>query len=190
MSKSFGAVARALKSIEEFSRDDRDAVLAFLKADRTRETAVREGASTAVAVLGDRGFTWPEFDRWQAIFAASGTFPARWKGLHEAPRGQTSASAAYRLRKMELLLEWLDTLGRGAAALHHYTRQGMRARIVQQGDALRCPVCELFNGREVRRGETMPPIHPGCRCVLVALTTVALAEQVGPRTRHRLRSLS
>src|SRR5262249_57962933 len=85
---------------------------------------------------------------------------------------------------MELLLEWLDTLRRGATALHHYTRQGIRARIVQQGDRLRCPVCELFNGREVRRGsDTMPPIHPGCRCVLVALTAVPLADQMGARAR-------
>jgi len=191
VSKSFGAVARALDSIQDFSGDDRDAVVAFLKAGRTREDAVREGASTAVSALGDRGFTWPEFDRWQAIFAASGTFPARWNGLHEVPSPQTSAaSAAYRLRKMELLLEWLDTLHRGAAALHHYTRQGMRARIVQQGDRLRCPVCELFNGLEVRRAsDTMPPIHPGCRCVLVALT-VPLAEQMGARARQRLHSPS
>ena len=192
VSKSFGAVARALDSIQDFSGDDRAEVVEFLKAGRTREAAVRGGASTAVTALGDRGFRWPEFDRWQAIFAASGTFPARWTGLHEVPSSQMlAASAAYRLRKMELLLEWLDTLRRGATALHHYTRQGIRARIAQQGDRLRCPVCELFNGREVRRGsDTMPPIHPGCRCVLVALTAVPLAEQMGARARQRLRSPS
>jgi hypothetical protein len=113
------------------------------------------------------------------------------KGLHEVPSPGTSpaANAAYRLRKVDLLLEWLDTLRRGATALHHYTRQGMRARIVQQGDGLRCPVCESFNGREVRDGrDTMPPIHPGCRCVLMAATAVPLDEQTGPRARHRLRA--
>src|SRR5215468_10342860 len=78
VSKSFGAVARALDSIQDFSGDDRAEVVEFLKAGRTREAAVRGGASTAVTALGDRGFRWPEFDRWQAIFAASGTFPARW----------------------------------------------------------------------------------------------------------------
>src|SRR5262245_26901417 len=192
VSKSFGAVARALDSIQDFSGDDRAEVVEFLKAGRTREAAARGGALIAVTALGDRGFRWPEFDRWQAIFAASGTFPARWTGLHQVPSSQMSAaSAAYRLRKMELLLEWLDTLRRGATALHHYTRQGMRARIVQQGDRLRCPVCELFNGREVRLGsDTMPPIHPGCRCVLVALTAVPVAEQTGARARQRLRSPS
>ena len=144
-----------------------------------------------MTVLGERGFTWPEFDRWQAIFAASGTFPTRWKGLHEVPSSRTTAAAnaAYRLRKLDLLLEWLDTLRRGATALHHYTRQGMRARIVQQGDGLRCPVCESLNGREVGRGsDPLPPIHPGCRCVLMAVPVVTLDEAMAPRARQRLRS--
>lgn len=190
MSKSFDAVASALESIQGFSHDEREAVVEFLKVGRTRVAAGGEGA-TAVTALGDRGFTWPEFDRWQAIFAASGTFPARWKDLHEVPSPRTSpaTSAAYRLRKMDLLLEWLETLRRGAMALHHYTRQGRRARIVQQGDGLRCPVCESLNGREVRHGrDTMPPIHPGCRCVLMAVTVVPLDEQMGPRARQRLRA--
>jgi hypothetical protein len=190
VSKAFDAVAMALASIQGFAEDEREAVVEFLKVGRTRVAARREGA-TAVPVLGDRGFTWPEFDRWQAIFAASGTFPARWQGLHEVPSPWTSptASTAYRVRKLDLLFEWLDTLRRGATALHHYTRQGMRARIVQQGDGLRCPVCESWNGREVRRGsETVPPIHPGCRCVLMAVPAVPLDEPLGTRARQRVRS--
>jgi len=190
VSKTFDAVAMALDSIQGFADDEREAVVEFLKVGRTRVAAPREGPP-AVTVLGDRGFTWPEFDRWQAIFAASGTFPTRWKGLHEVPSSCTSpaASTAYRLRKLDLLLEWLDTLRRGATALHHYTRQGMRARIVQQGDGLRCPVCERLNGREVRKGsDAIPPIHPGCRCVLMAVPAATLEEQAGPRARHRLRS--
>src|SRR2546427_5361545 len=167
--RKFSAVGSALDSIRGFSDEERGTVVEFLKVGRARVVAGGEG-TTAVTVLGDRGFTWPEFDRWQAIFAASGTFPTRWKGLHEVPSSCTSpaASTAYRLRKLDLLLEWLDTLRRGATALHHYTRQGMRARIVQQGDGLRCPVCESFYGHEGRHGsDTMPPVHPGCRCGLL-----------------------
>ena len=173
MKKSFDAVASALDSIQGLSDTERETVVEFLNIGRTRAAAAGNVAATAMTALGDRGFTWPEFDRWQAIFAASGTFPARWKGLHEVPSPLASpaASAAYRLRKMDLLLEWLATLPRGVTALQHYTRQGMRARIVQQGDGLRCPVCESFNGREVGDGSgVMPPIHPGCRCVLMAMT--------------------
>jgi hypothetical protein len=190
VSQTFDAVGSALDSIQGLSDDEREAVVEFLKVGRTRVAAAREGA-TAVTVLGTRGFIWPEFDRWQGIFAASGTFPARWKGLHEVPSSwmSSAASTAYRLRKLDLLLEWLDTLRRGATALHHYTRQGMRARIVQQGDGLRCPVCELHNGCEVRQGsQTIPPIHPGCRCVLMAVTAAPLDEPMGPRARQRLRS--
>jgi len=190
VSKSFDAVASALESIQGFSHDEREAVVEFLKVGRTRVAAGREGA-TAVTALGDRGFTWPEFDRWQAIFAASGTFPARWKDLHEVPSPRTSpaTSAAYRLRKLDLLFEWLDTLRRGATALGHYTRQGIRARIVQQEDGLRCPVCESFNGHEVTHGrDTVPPIHPGCRCVLMAVTAAPHDERIGPHARRRLRA--
>jgi hypothetical protein len=189
VSKSFDAVTMALGRIQGFADDEREAVVEFLKGGRTR-VAPHEGA-TAVTVLGERGFTWPEFDRWQAIFAASGTFPTRWKGLQEVPssRTTTAVNAAYRLRKLDLLLEWLDTLRRGATALHHYTRQGVRARIVQQGDGLRCTVCESLNGLEVGRGsETLPPIHPGCRCVLMAVPAASLDEPMAPRARHRLRS--
>jgi hypothetical protein len=190
MNKSFDAVALALDSIQGLSDDEREAVVEFLKVGRTRVAAGGEGPAT-VSAFGDRGFAWPEFDRWQAIFAASGTFPARWNGLHEVPSSRTSpaASVAYRLRKLELLLEWLASLRRGATALHHYTRQGIRARIVQQGDGLRCPVCESFNGREVRHGsDIMPPIHPGCRCVLMAVTPLPLDNQMGPHARLRLRA--
>jgi hypothetical protein len=190
VSRNFNAVDSALDSIQGFSHDERETVVEFLKVGRARVVAGGEG-TTAVTVLGDRGFTWPEFDRWQRIFAASGTFPARWKGLHDAPSSRMSAAAitAYRLRKLDLLLEWLDTLRRGATALHHYTRQGIRARIVQQGDGLRCPVCESFNGHEVSLGsDFMPPIHPGCRCVLLAMTEVSLDEPMGLRTRQRVRS--
>ena len=111
--------------------------------------------------------------------------------MHEVPSSRTTAAAnaAYGLRKLDLLLEWLDTLRRGATALHHYTRQGVRVRIVQQGDGLRCTVCESLNGLEVGRGsETLPPIHPGCRCVLMAVTAVPFDESMGPRARDRLRA--
>ena len=191
MSKGVDAVEIALDTIQGFSGDEREAVVEFLKVRRARVAAAREGPATTVTVLADRVFMWPEFDRWQAIFAARGTFPSRWDGLQEVPASQTSPAvrAAYRLRKLDLLFEWLDTLRRGATALGHYTRQGMRARIVQQGDGLRCLVCESFNGHEVRHGrDTMPPIHPGCRCVLMAVTSVPLDQRIGLHAQRRLRA--
>ena len=191
MSKRFDAAALALGSIQGFSADEREAVVQFLKIGRVRVAAAREGPARAMTVLADRAFTWPEFDRWQGFFAARGAFPIRWDGLHVVPAPQTSPAArsAYRVRKLDLLFEWLDTLVRGAAALGHYTRQGRRARIVRQEDGQRCPVCESFNGHEVRHGrDTVPPIHPGCRCVLMAVTAVPHDERIGPHARHRLRA--
>ena len=189
MSKSSDAAALALSSIEGFSDDERDTVVECLKTGRARVVAERQGSATAVTVLAERAFTWPEFDRWQAVFAACGTFPARWDGLQVVPMPQTSpgARAAYGLRKLDLLFEWLDTLTRRATALGHYTRQGMRARIVRQGDGRRCPVCEPFNALEVTHGsDTMPPFHPGCRCVLMAVHAVPDYERI--RAHGRLRS--
>ena len=193
MSKSFDAAALALSSMRGFSDEERRAVVDFLKIGRARVAAVRDGSATALTALADRAFTWPEFDRWQAFFAARGTFPARWDGLQVVPAHETSLAtrAAYRLRKLDLLFEWLDTLTRGVTALGHYRRQGMRARIVRQEDGQRCPVCESFNGHEVRSGtDTMPPIHPGCRCVLMAMAATRHDERSGTSARHRLRTTS
>ena len=191
MSKRLDAAALALDSIQGFSDDEREAVVEFLKVGRARVAAAREGPARAMTALADRVFTWPEFDRWQGIFAARGACPARWDGLQVAPEPRTPAAAcaAYRLRKLDLLFEWLDTLARGAAALGHYTRQGMRVRIVRQEDGQRCPACESFNGHEVRYGrDIVPPIHPGCRCVLMAVTAIPHDERTGPHARHRLRA--
>jgi len=193
VSNGFDAAALALGSIQGFSDDEREAVVELLKIGRGRVALVREGSATPLTVLADRAFTWPEFDHWQAFFAARGTFPARWDGLHvvPAPRTPTAARAAYQQRKLDLLFEWLDTLTRRATALGHYTRQGMRARIVRQGDGQRCPVCESFNAHEVRHGsDTMPPIHPGCRCVLMAVTAVPHHERIGTHAPPRSRASS
>lgn len=189
MINKFQAAALALGRIEGISNDERAAVVELLKVGRGHVPVAAEGAVTALTVLSDRAFRWPEFDRWQTFFAARGTFPGRWDGLHAVPGPETApaARAAYQRRKLDLLLEWLDTLTRGAGALGHYTRQGMQARIVLQGDGQRCPACESFNGLEVRPGTLpVPPIHPGCRCVLMAMTAAPPDERLGPNGRHRL----
>ena len=115
-------------------------------------------------------FTWPDFDHWQAAFAAARLFPARWEGLHRAPPPHTPEAVAYRLRKRGLLIEWLDMLARRSTAHAHFTRRGIRAWVARQDTRQPCPACEPFNLREV--GATldgMPPFHPGCRCVLMAM---------------------
>jgi hypothetical protein len=117
-------------------------------------------------------FAWPDFDRWQAAFAASGFFPPRWDGLQQAPPAHTSEAEAYRLRKFVLFQEWLDMLTQRPAIRAHYARQGIRARVERQDRRLSCPVCDPLNGREVGPEfelAAVPPFHPGCRCVLMAV---------------------
>lgn len=118
-------------------------------------------------------FAWADFDRWQAAFAAIHIFPARWEGLHRVPPGHTPEAEAYRLRKLDLLAEWLEMLSRRPTVRAHFARQGVRTRVVRQDTRLPCPVCEPFNMREVGAElDAMPPFHPGCRCVLVAIPAV------------------
>jgi hypothetical protein len=113
---------------------------------------------------------WPDFDRWQAAFAAAHVFPPRWEGLHREPPAHTPEAEAYRLRKLALLVEWLDMLARRSTLHAHFARQGIRARVVRQDIRLPCHACEPFNAREVgTEPDAMPPFHPGCRCVLVAI---------------------
>lgn len=186
------AATRALSGIQGLSVTEREAVVERLRLGRAPAAAAQdESATTSIGPAG-RAFTWPEFDRWHAFFSASGMFPARWDGLHAVPAPQTppAASAIYRTRKLDLLFEWLDTLVHGAAAFSHYRRQGVRARIVRQGGAGRCPVCESFNGHEVRHGgDPMPPIHPGCRCVLVAMTEAPHQQRTGTQARRHARRI-
>lgn len=182
----FQAAARALLSIQGLSATEREAVVERLKLGRARAAAAHPEASPTASALTDRAFTWPEFDRWQEFFNSRGTFPARWDGLQTAPAAQTTpaARATYRLRKLDLLFEWLDALTHGAAAFGHYQRQGMRARVVRQGGEGPCPACESFHGHEVRHGDDpMPPFHPGCRCVLVAMSDTPTEERA-PRRRR------
>jgi hypothetical protein len=135
-----------------------------------------------------RDFSWPDFDRWQAFFAAAETFPARWEGLHVVPTPRTPAAEAYHLRKLALFAEWLEMLDRRGQALAHYARQGIRARIERQHAGPECPACDPFNGREAGPGlETVPPFHPGCRCVLQAAPTTPVRRRprAYPRSRAR-----
>jgi hypothetical protein len=117
-----------------------------------------------------RDFDWPDFDRWQSAFAAVGFFPPRWEGLEHKPRPHTPEAEAYRLRKSVLFQEWLDMLTHRSRIRAHYARQGIRARVERQDLRPPCLACDPFNGREVGpEPDAMPPFHPGCRCVLVAI---------------------
>ena len=180
------ATTRTLSGIQGLSATEREEVAQRLKAGRACAAAARDESAPTSTVPVDRAFAWPEFDRWQRFFTSCGTFPARWDGLEAAPAFQTATAAVaiYRERKLDLLFEWLDTLVHGAVAFGHYRRQGVRARIALQGDGGRCPACESFHGHEVKLGGApMPPIHPGCRCVLVAMTEARDQERAGPRRR-------
>jgi hypothetical protein len=125
-------------------------------------------------------FAWPDFDRWQATFAAAGIFPPRWEGLERAPTAHAQDAERYRLRKLVLYCEWLDMLAHRSVVLAHYARQGIRARIARQDQRPACPACDPFHGCEVGRElDAIPPFHPGCRCVLVA------SPSERPRARMR-----
>jgi hypothetical protein len=188
---SFDAAVRALASIEDLSEAERAAIVALLKIGRGGGEPGDEASARPLTTLADRAFRWAEFDRWHAFFTASGAFPARWDGLHVAPTtaAPPAAHAAYHQRKLDLLLEWLDMLTRRASELGRYTRRGLRVRIVRQEDRHRCPVCESFTSLEVRHGsDAVPPLHPGCRCVLMAVTTVPPHDPIGRRGAHRSRA--
>jgi hypothetical protein len=115
---------------------------------------------------------WSDFDRWQAFFAEADCFPAGWEDLRGVPPPRTAEAEAYLLRKTALFTDWLDRLQQRAPTLEHDTRQGLRARIERQHAGQDCPVCAPFDGREAGPElATVPPFHPGCRCVLQAVST-------------------
>jgi hypothetical protein len=179
------AATRALARIDGLSPRDRAVIVGLLKIGRVGVEINEEGSTTLLGSLVECPFRWSEFDRWQAFFTARGTFPRGWTGLQVVPPADASARArvAYRRRKLGLLLEWLDTLTRRTAERDHYLRRGLRVRIVRQDDGHQCPVCEAASAIEVTlAAETMPPLHPGCRCVLMAARTIPSRDEMG---RHR-----
>jgi hypothetical protein len=188
MSLGLDAATVALASIGGFSDGERETIVELLKGGHRRREPGHEGWTTPSPILIDRAFTWSEFDRWHAFFHTRGMFPARWDGLHVAPRSEAPVAVrlAYRQRKLDLLLEWLEMLMRQTSELGRYTKQGLRARIVRQEDGHRCPVCESFTAHEVSQGtDTIPPLHPGCRCVLMAVIPVRPYERNGTQARNR-----
>lgn len=147
--------------------------------------ALTERTSMATAFAD---FSWPDFDRWQAFFAAADSFPARWDGLHVVPAAHTPEAEAYQQRKLALFTDWLDMLDNRPRVLAHYARQGLRARIERQHAGPPCLACDPFNAQEAGPGlETVPPFHPGCRCVLQAVPAVPTRRRprAYPRSRAR-----
>ena len=141
------------------------------------------------ATAADPGASWPAFHRWQALFAAAEMFPAAWEGLHVAPAPDSPAAEEYERRKILLFSEWVDMLARRPAMLAHYTRQGIQARIVRQHPEQACPACDPFNMRELTPElDAMPPFHPGCRCVLMAVHTTRPRRRTKSSPRPRRRS--
>lgn len=145
---------------------------------------------TSTAPVGTtQDFSWPEFDRWQAAFAAAKIFPPRWEGLQCVPPAHTREAEAYQLRKLVLFCEWLDLCAHRPAVRAHYARQGIRARVVRQDERAPCPACDPFNARVVGPGlDAMPPFHPGCRCLLVAMRAVPANRRRRSYERPRSRT--
>jgi hypothetical protein len=117
-----------------------------------------------------RLLSWPEFDRWQAVFAAAEIFPPGWESLRRVPAPETREAEEYHLRRLVLFCEWTDMIAGRPAVRAHYARQKIRVRVERQDKRAPCPVCQPLDSREIGLEiDTMPPFHPGCRCVLVAL---------------------
>jgi len=153
------------------SAEERQALLGLLRGAATHGRGIGEFHGTGLA----KEFAWPEFDRWHAFFAQRGKFPRLWDEVKRIPnlRDSPEICNAYRRHKFYLLLDWLQSLEGSRAALAHYRGRGVRTKITRQEDGALCPACDPFNHREVNdRQEELPPFHPGCRCLVVAITDV------------------
>jgi hypothetical protein len=164
----------ALATVQGFSDGERQMMLDFVRQCYRAIGRPVTDLSAAFPALAGREFTWPEFDRWQAFFTARSRFPARWDGLQRVPRAGTPEAEAYQRRKLDLLFEWLDALARRSAVLAHYARRGLRARVARQDASAPCDVCARVGAHHDASGDddAMPPFHPGCRCVVLAVHAV------------------
>ena len=189
MSGAFHHAAIALAQTTGFSREERQVVLDLLKGVTLRGGAVDDLHAAVLRQLGARDFRWPEFDRWQAFFAGSWKFPPLWDELKKIPalRAAPHIRDSYRGQKLYLLLHWLQSLettrAHTRAALARYAKRGIRAEVARQGNGAPCPVCDPLNHREVKDGlRDLPPFHPGCRCLVLAMPE---AGGVAPSRKRR-----
>ena len=167
--------ATELAHTRGFSGDERHAIITLISDPTSRSHSVEHAYSTVLREIGPRDFEWPEFDRWYAVFAGPGLFPPLWEGLEHRPcRGAPSSiRRTYQERKLYLLLDWLHgliaTRAEMRAGLARYALRGLGAQIARQRADITCPACDLLNHEDVQRMSTrVPPIHPGCRCVILA----------------------
>jgi len=162
MSQTLPHAASALSRINGFSREERQAVLDLLRAIDRHEADADEQRVAIVARLGTREFRWPEYDIWQTVFASREGGVVRRNGDGHGPR------------KLQLFLDWLIGLEGARAALAGYAKRGIRASIARQDEHRPCPICEQFNRREVTESsEHLPPFHPGCRCLVLAVPSTS-----------------
>lgn len=189
MSGAFHHAAIALAQTTGFSREERQIVLDLLREITTRGGAVDDLHAAVLRRLGVRDFRWPEFDRWQTFFAEGWRFPPLWEELKKTPalRAAPQIHHAYREQKLYLLLHWLQSLETTRAqtrtALARYAKRGIRAEIARQGNGMPCPVCDPLNHHEVKDNpRDLPPFHPGCRCLVLAISA---ADEVTPGRKRR-----
>ena len=169
MGQPAASVALALAGLQGFSSRELDVVRGALTRRPSDAGRPWDEFPGAVQSIAHREFTWPEFDRWQAFFAARDRFPVRWEGLQQAPPPSTPAAGVYQQRKLTLLVEWLEAIARRSAIVAHYARQGLATRVAQQDSRDSCTFCAVSIAAPRPGLEVMPPFHPGCRCILLAV---------------------
>ena len=160
----------ALAQTSGFSPAERQTIIALM-----RTHAVDQACAVLFAQLGTREFHWPEFDRWQSLFARCGHFPPMWDEVARplGPDGPWRAWQSYQHRKLYLLIDWLHglvvTRAEMRAALTRYAGRGLVAEITRQSAEISCPMCDRLNNENAcHRPEDIPPFHPGCRCIILA----------------------
>jgi hypothetical protein len=167
--------AWALEETEGLSRAERRTILLLATQPPLSTDTVAWARAMALCEARPNDFRWPEFDRWQAVFAAHGIFPPLWNGLERRPHRKATASARslYQQRKLFLLIDWLYALGTTRAecvtALARYSARGLQAVIARQTVDVSCPACAPLHHEHLpRASSTLPPFHPGCRCLVLA----------------------
>jgi hypothetical protein len=168
--------AAALAQTTGFSPEERHAIIDVVTEQAAHGQAVDRAYSSVLRDMGARDFEWPEFDHWYSLFAGGGAFPPLWNGLEAVPRrgAPELARRTYRERKLYLLIHWLHALvatrAEVRAALTRYAVRGRGAEIARQSTGITCPACSPRNHERVPRdARSVPPLHPGCRCVIVAI---------------------
>jgi hypothetical protein len=147
------------------------AVIDLLTESADLGESTRDAAARIEPILLPAVYAWPAFDEWMGRFRELGAFPSLWTTLGFATGGRERGREVFLFASSALGSWWA---AQRLASLVESRRlvDDLQGEIVGPDSSDPCPVCRTRAGLRFDPArppaDTVPPLHPGCGCSIVA----------------------